>query len=96
MVLARELLRILVCPESHLPLAPADDALLKTINEAVEAGTLRTRGGRLLTRQVQEALVREDHGCAYLVEDGLPNLLIDERIDLVSWNRNSSHNLAGP
>jgi uncharacterized protein YbaR (Trm112 family) len=35
-----------------------------------------------VSKSVEEALVREDGKCLYVIEDGIPNMLIDERIDL--------------
>lgn len=77
-----ELLAILVCPETHQPLAPAGDDVLAAVNGRIAAGGARSHGGEALKRPVDEALVRHDGKALYVVEDGIPNLLIDERIDL--------------
>ncbi|MGH7162887.1 MAG: Trm112 family protein [Planctomycetota bacterium] len=77
-----ELLSILVCPETHQPVKPAGHDLLKRLNERIEAGNLRNRQGDAVKTKVEEALVREDGKCLYVVDDGIPNMLIDERIDL--------------
>jgi uncharacterized protein YbaR (Trm112 family) len=77
-----ELLSILVCPENHQPVRMADAALLGRLNERIRAGVLRNRQGDLLTKPIEEALVREDGKCVYVIEDGIPNMLIDERIEL--------------
>ena len=77
-----ELLSILVCPETHQPLAMADEAVLAALNARVEEGGVRNRHGDAVKRALEEALVREDGKALYVIEDGIPNLLIDERIDL--------------
>jgi uncharacterized protein YbaR (Trm112 family) len=77
-----ELLAILVCPENHQPVQPADEDLLARLNERVAAGELTNRAGQAVETPIREALVREDGACVYVVEDGIPNMLIDERIDL--------------
>ncbi|MGQ0612836.1 MAG: Trm112 family protein [Planctomycetaceae bacterium] len=77
-----ELLSILVCPETHQPVKPADPKLLASLNDRARAGALRNRQGDAVTRPIVEALVREDGKCLYAIEDGIPNMLIDERIDL--------------
>jgi uncharacterized protein YbaR (Trm112 family) len=77
-----ELLSILVCPETKKPVKPAPPELLQSLNERIKAGALRNRQGEPLRKPVEEALVREDGKCLYLVEEGIPNMLIDERIDL--------------
>jgi len=77
-----ELLSILVCPETHQPVKPADAALLARLNERIRAGTMKNRQGDGMTKPIEEALVREDGKCLYVVEDGIPNMLIDERVEL--------------
>ena len=61
-----ELLEILVCPETHQPVKPAD----------------KNHQGEAISKPIEEGLVREDGKCLYLVDDGIPNMLIDERVDL--------------
>ena len=81
MTLDPKLLEILACPENHTPVALADAALLQQLNERATAGALRNRKGDAVAK-VEAALVRDDGKCVYLIEDGIPNMLIDERIDL--------------
>ena len=82
MPISQELLEILVCPETKQPVAVADDALLARINADIEAGRLRNRGGDALSEPVTEALVREDGKIVYLIDDGIPVMLIEESIEL--------------
>ncbi len=77
-----ELLDILVCPESHQPVRVAEGALLATLNARIKSQTLKNRQGDAVTKAIDEALVREDGKCLYIIDDGIPNMLIDERIDL--------------
>ena len=77
-----ELLSILVCPETHQPLAVAGDDVLAGLNAQVEGGALSNRQGDPVKSAIVEGLVRDDGKALYVVEDGIPNLLIDERIDL--------------
>jgi uncharacterized protein len=77
-----ELLEILVCPETHLPVRLADEALLERINGEITEGRLRTRGGETVTEPLTEALVREDDALLYPVRDDIPVMLIDEAIPL--------------
>ncbi|MFQ5845299.1 MAG: hypothetical protein ACE5JG_09970, partial [Planctomycetota bacterium] len=60
----------------------ADEGLLERLNERVRAGSLKNRKGDRITKPIEAALVRDDGKCVYLVEDEIPNMLIDERIDL--------------
>ena len=77
-----ELLEILVCPETHQPVKPADNTLLESVNARIKAGALKNHQGEAISKPIEEGLVREDGKCLYLVEDGIPNMLIDERVDL--------------
>jgi uncharacterized protein YbaR (Trm112 family) len=77
-----ELLEILVCPENKTPVALADDALLTKINAAIEAGTLKNRGGELVDSKIDGGLVREDQAYLYPIRDDIPIMLIDEAIPL--------------
>ena len=82
MAIDQELLEILVCPETHQPIKLADEALLSTLNGQVKAKTLKNRQGQMVEAEITEALVREDGKCVYLIDDGIPVMLIDERVDL--------------
>jgi len=77
-----ELLKILVCPETHAPVRLAETELLETINTRIQAGEQRNHQGDPVEKPIAEGLVREDGKCLYIVEDSIPNMLIDERIDL--------------
>jgi uncharacterized protein YbaR (Trm112 family) len=82
MPISQELLEILVCPETKQPVAVADDALIARINAEIESGRLRNRGGDKLSEPISEALVREDGKVVYVVDDGIPVMLIEESIEL--------------
>ena len=82
MSVSEELLEILVCPETKQPVKTADASILERLNAAIQAGTLRNRGGESVTTQITEGLVREDGRMLYPVEDGIPVMLIEESIEL--------------
>ncbi|MDD9947534.1 MAG: hypothetical protein OXU20_41220 [Myxococcales bacterium] len=77
-----QILELLVCPESRQPLHLADDGTLSAVNERIQRGELKNRMGHVVSERVEAALVREDGIRLYRIDDGIPNLLIDEQIAL--------------
>ncbi len=77
-----ELLEILVCPETHQPVRPAEGELLDRLNQAIRAEDVTNRGGDEVTDPVEEGLVREDDKVLYPVREDIPIMLIDEAIEL--------------
>jgi uncharacterized protein len=75
-----DLLKILVCPETGEPVAPAGEELLARVNRAISEGEARTRGGESVSGALAEALVRADGKLLYPVRDGIPIMLLDEAI----------------
>ncbi len=82
MPVSQDLLDILVCPETKQPVAPASDEVLARINSQIEAGKLRNRGGDSVSKAISEGLLREDGTILYVVDDGIPVMLIEESIEL--------------
>lgn len=82
MPVSAELLDILVCPETKQPVSLAGEEVLAKVNAEIDAGRLRNRGGDPVTGRVEEALVREDGKVLYVVDDGIPVMLIEESIEL--------------
>ncbi len=78
----KELLDILVCPESRTRLQVADEELLGRVNAAISAGTLVNRAGQTVTQACDGGLVREDGQVLYPVVEEIPILLVDEGIPL--------------
>jgi len=77
-----ELLSLLCCPETHQGLRQAGAQLLQQLNQKVVAGTLRTLGGRAVSENVIEGLLREDGKILYPIRDNIPVLLAEEAISL--------------
>ena len=74
----KELLQILMCPESRQPLAEASDELLQRINARIAAGGAANVGGQPVTVALEAGLVREDGRVLYPIRDSIPVLLVDE------------------
>jgi|TARA_B110000263_G_scaffold125520_1_gene109209 uncharacterized protein YbaR (Trm112 family) len=78
----KELLKILVCPQSHQPLSQASREILSQINSAVLAGTLTNKKGVAVNEPLLEGLVTQDGSVVYPVLEDIPVMLIDESISL--------------
>ena len=82
MAVSRDLLEILVCPETKQPVSLASAEILARLRRDAEAGSLRNRGGQPVTQPIAEGLVRADGKILYPVDDGIPVMLIEESIEL--------------
>jgi uncharacterized protein YbaR (Trm112 family) len=77
-----ELLEILVCPETHQPVRPAEAELLDRLNGAIRSGSVTNRRGDAVSEPLDEGLIREDDKVLYPVREDIPIMLIDEAIEL--------------
>lgn len=74
------LLEILCCPVSKRPLGRLEGRRLNLLNQAIEAGDVRTIDDRIVEDTLEEALVTDDGKVVYAVRDGIPILLEEEGI----------------
>jgi uncharacterized protein YbaR (Trm112 family) len=81
-MISKDLLAILVCPESRTPLENADDELLALVNRAIAGGKVTNKGGAPVTDKIAAGLVRRDRAVLYPIIDRIPILLADEGIAL--------------
>src|SRR5262245_2360768 len=79
-VLSEQLIRLLVCPESRMPVSLADERLLQAANRAVADERLKNRAGKTVTQSLAGGLVRQDRAVLYPIVDGIPILLAEEGI----------------
>ncbi len=81
-MISQELLKMLVCPDDRTTLTPADPAVIQAANRRIAEGSLRNRVGRVIERQFDAGLIREDGKLLYPIVDDLPIMLIDEAVPL--------------
>ena len=77
-----EFLAILRCPESGVKLGEASEQQLATVNEHIRAGAVKTRSGTSITEPLGSALVTVDGQRMFQMMGDIPNLVIDDAIDL--------------
>ena len=82
MALDPELLKILACPETKEPVALASDSMVKRMNDLIDQGKVKNRGGEVVTEPIDGGLVREDRTYLYPIRDDIPIMLIEEAIEL--------------
>jgi uncharacterized protein YbaR (Trm112 family) len=80
--LLADLLDLLADPETHEPLTLATDAQLAALRAALGSGKARRRDGKTPGVAFDGALLRGGRKVVYLIEGGIPNLLVDERLEL--------------
>jgi uncharacterized protein YbaR (Trm112 family) len=78
---------LLVCPQNHMPLSPAEGALLAKLNRAISAGGVKNSGGRPVEGPWRGGLVRKDRLVVYPIVDDIPILLPEEAIALDSIDK---------
>ncbi len=81
-LIAPELLDLLADPETHEALVLATSDELAALKQAVSQGRAKRRNGSALSAELDGALLCQGRRVAYLIEAGIPNLLIDERLEL--------------
>jgi len=80
--LSPSLLALLADPETHEPLSLASDEELAALKALVREGRATRRSGQPVSPELEGALLSQGRRVAYVIEGGIPNLLVDERLEL--------------
>ena len=78
----KELLSILVCPETHQPVHMAEQSLIDTLNEQIKAGSLSNRIGESISDPLDAGLIRKDGTVLFPIRSGIPVMMVDESIKI--------------
>ena len=75
-----ELLEILCCPETRQPVREAPEALVESVNRAIRDSGRPAAAGGEREGFLDGGLIREDGKFLYPVRNGIPIMLVEERI----------------
>ena len=76
------LLEILRCPENLTALRLATQRELDAVNERIEAGTMKSWGGKAVKEPVAALLIRADGKIGYRFQGSIPVMIIEEALVL--------------
>ena len=82
MSLDLDLVSILVCPKSGVGLRIATAQEVKSMNELIDEKKVINQGGQVIESTVDLLLVTVDGHRAFQVNQGIPNMIFDESIEL--------------
>ena len=76
----KDLVDLLVCPETRQELSIADEALIEKINNLISEGKLTNRAKDKISEPIDGGLITADGKYLYPVKDRVPILLVNEAI----------------
>ncbi|MCH7475540.1 MAG: hypothetical protein IIA55_13605 [Gemmatimonadetes bacterium] len=76
----RELLEILCCPKTKVPVEMLSEDKLKAVNDRIGRGDVKTVDGSKVDKPLDAGLITEDGKTIYRIDDDIPIMLIDEGI----------------
>lgn len=80
MPINQDLLEILCCPETKVPVEVLPAEKLAKLNERISAGGVVYKDGSAVDKPLQEGLITEDNQTVYRVDDDIPVMLVDQGI----------------
>ena len=80
--ISEELLKILACPITGKRLRMATPQELDEINSMIKQQTIKRRNGNKIEIELEAALITDDGKIVYTFEEGIPNLLAEDGIEL--------------
>ena len=80
MPISSDLLEILCCPETKVPVEMLPEEKLAKLNGHIEKGSVVYRDGAKVDKALEEGLITEDNQTIYRIDDGIPVMLVDQGI----------------
>jgi len=80
MPISKDLLDILCCPRTKVPVRMMTEQQVAELNAKIEQGGVVTQDGSAVEKPLQEGLITEDGETIYRIDDGIPVMLVDQGI----------------
>ena len=77
-----QLLEILVCPVTKLPVSMLDSNRLEKLNRLIRDKKVANMGGEQISEEYEEALITNNNNTIYQIKNGIPIMLEDQAIDI--------------
>ena len=78
----QSILKIVRCPITQSAMTFADEATIKNLNEAIDAGTLVNRVGQRIEAKIDAGLVNEDRTFLLPIRGEIAIMVADQAIQL--------------
>lgn len=80
MPISQDLLEILCCPRTRVPVEMLSEELLAQLNEKIGQGAVKYYDDKDVDKPLQEGLVTEDGAVIYRIDDSIPVMLVEQGI----------------
>jgi uncharacterized protein YbaR (Trm112 family) len=80
MPISDDLLQILCCPRTKVPVRLLPQDQLDKLNEKIAEGAVKYFDGSAVEKPLQEGLITEDEQVIYRIDDDIPVMLVDQGI----------------
>ena len=82
MPISQDLLEILCCPRTKVPVQTLAEERLGELNARIQAGGVKYYDGTDVDKPLDEGLITEDGETTYRIDDSIPVMLIDQGISM--------------
>ena len=82
MPISKDLLEILCCPRTKVPVQMLAEERLGELNERIQSGGVKYHDGTDVDKPLDEGLITEDGETTYRIDDSIPVMLIDQGIPM--------------
>ncbi len=80
MPISDDLLEILCCPRTKVPVRMLPQDQLDKLNKRIAEGSVKYHDGSAVEKPLQEGLITEDEQVVYRIDDDIPVMLVDQGI----------------